>query len=201
MILPFSEILSGHDASQIFRDAFGKAKNIDIMALSCRFPIHNYGKKYFLDKILDTHTRIRILVVDTKSTLLTKRLEDEDSIKEIAEIKSHINETFKFFQEIKDEISKNAHLHSQDIGQIQLRSHFEIPYRGYSRFDAECFITPYLSNNDALRGPILRIAGNKSQLFAGYRNQFNIFWERAKNNKRIDIGVNPSDEEKNIVNQ
>ena len=82
------------------RNNFIKAKNINIMALSCRFQITNYGKDLFKEKIKNPHTNIRILIMDKDSELLGARLRDEDKEETIDKIKTDIDNTFKFFDDL-----------------------------------------------------------------------------------------------------
>lgn len=177
----FIEHRSGDKASNDFKKAFKHACDIDYLSITFAYPRKKFSKEEFKKKIL-TGGCIRILIADSKSRFLEERIK-HNIVSDVNTLVTDIEETIKFFNELKDEVRKD----DKNInGKLHLRVHSELPYRGFSSFDGRCFVTPYLTDNDAAHGPVLEITKSSSLLFKGYKRQFNAFWDKATPVVEID---------------
>jgi len=178
----FYEFPTGEDANDKINDCFLNAKKkIRCMGVSFAYGREKFSAVMFMNKLLEDQCDIQIIIADKNSPMLNYLGGGKGT--DIDIIKQDIQATIDFFNNLKERTSGNK---DKIQGSLKLFTHKEIPHRGYSSYDDQCFITPYFYNKNAANGPVLNITNEKSALYSEYQNYYRHCRSRGKLEVSID---------------
>jgi len=176
----FIEFKTGEEANQKINDSFLNANKIRCMGISFAYGREKFSIGMFVKKLLTEDCDIQIMIADKDSPMLGYLGEGNDV--DIDKLRQDIQATIDFFNNLKEKMSDDKNIK----GHFKLFTHCEIPHRGYSLYDNQCFITPYFYNKNAANGPVLNVTNKQSALYSEYQNYYRHC--RSKGNIEVSIG-------------
>jgi len=161
---PLREYERGQGIASKFIKSFRNAeKRVDIVAISFTMGLHGY-RSYVLDKIMKESCHIRILIISPDSPILEHRAGDEPD-RDSKKLRQKIRDTLEECKAIEEEYQARAASKGSPRGSFSLKTHYGIPYFGYSRFDDLCFFTPYLAFDYGINSPVISVNSKNCHLF------------------------------------
>lgn len=166
-----------------FREA---GEHIDIIAISFTMGAQAY-QQLILNKIIDEHCHIRVLIVDPDSKLLDCRARDEPD-KNGDRIRQKIKDTWAACEKLQSAYRMRVSFADPPKGSFRLKTHQGIPYFGYSRMDDKAFLTPYMVGEYGINLPVIEVREHNSALFKSLEKHFETLWEREDSRLVFDLG-------------
>ncbi len=181
------EIGIGQVVAPAYVSAFTSAHDrIDILAMTFTMGSKAYVQ-LVLDKIINEHCHIRVIIIDPESPLLEHRARDEPDHNG-ERIKQKVADTILSCEQLRAAYRSRVSFDDPPKGSFRLKAHRSIPYFAYSRMDAKAFLTPYSAVEYGVNCPVIEIREPGSALFDRLEKHFETIWERNDSRLLLDLG-------------